>query len=530
MDIDEGFVADEGGNVGAPEAPKNMSETDPGLNADQNALRTEILGAVESNKQQLFFVQGEPGCGKTYAVTRIHSAVSVLCGNNGLRCLAPTGVACNFLPGTLTIHSGLQINPKDKKQFASGGHTKPRFLARYDTTRVFVVDEISMATPALFAQMNQRLKELASGVQQQKPFANEKFGGYTVVVMGDFDQIPPVGSKSLLADAMESNPSPGGMLFRSFRSFRWKQQMRAQDPAQMARVEQLKKGVVTKELLNGIKRMTSEDACGDFMRATFLTATNSDRYAINDVLAVVFGLLHGVPVIKWRHALTGSMAPVSDSPLFADLLYSAPELSTTFVAGAPGMCFLNFCPACGLANGSPCTLHSLVGVSAADTRKISVAQPGEVIWLERPPEYVLVHLPVLDALEHLPFILVDGKRMVPLDSKPDDLTLHKKTITFHWHHVGLAFASTIHKCQGQTLDKAVLVLDKAPDQKSPLSFEQLNVAITRVRRADDLRVLPPHPTSDQEFSHLLKLKPLGTVEKWFKGPFDKDGRRKFRAV
>lgn len=48
----------------------------------------------------------------------------------------------------------------------------------------------------------------------------------------------------------------------------------------------------------------------------------------------------------------------------------------------------------------------------------------------------------------------------------------------------LAFAVTYHKVQGQTLDRIVL------DLNGKVSVPELYVAISRVRKSDDIRILP----------------------------------------
>jgi hypothetical protein len=84
-------------------------------------------------------------------------------GPNSLRCLSPTGVAAeNLLPGTLTIHRGLCIDPNYKNLEPLKGERLDTFCARYAGTFVFVIDEISMVGAVVFAKISLRLRQLAS--------------------------------------------------------------------------------------------------------------------------------------------------------------------------------------------------------------------------------------------------------------------------------------------------------------------------------------------------------------------------------
>ena len=56
---------------------------------------------------------------------------------------------------------------------------------------MLVIDEVSMLSPLRLYQIDQRLR-------QAKPKkANKLFGGVSIVLMGDFAQLPPVCDKAL---------------------------------------------------------------------------------------------------------------------------------------------------------------------------------------------------------------------------------------------------------------------------------------------------------------------------------------------
>jgi len=99
----------------------------------------------------------------------------------------------------------------------------------------------------------------------------------------------------------------------------------------------------------------------------------------------------------------------------------------------------------------------------------------------------------------------------------------QRVIPFYGHHFTLANAMTFHKVQAKTLKKVVVCLDQQP-KKSNITQEQLLVALTRVREADDLRILPALPLNTFDAVRVVKRNPI--FNKYFGGKFE-DGFRVF---
>ena len=177
-----------------------------------------------------------------------------------------------------------------------------------------------------------------------------------------------------------------------------------------------------------------------------------------------------------------------------------------------------------MSNGSQCEFVGLAGLLQSDSAKIAAAGPGEVVNLEQRPTHVLVKVPALQTSDHIPRIVVDGQECVPLELSVGEIEVGRTKLSFSSHHVTLAFAVTMHKVQGKTLEKAIICLANHDKRWKP-SFEQLLVAITRVRHADDLRFFPSLCASDRNFYSLRDLSPNADVTKWFDGEFDPLGFR-----
>ena len=82
------------------------------------------------------------------------------------------------------------------------------------------------------------------------------------------------------------------------------------------------------------------------------------------------------------------------------------------------------------------------------------------------------------------------------------------------HAVELAFALTFHKVQGKTVQRVILDLNLRPFNPH-LSFTALLVAISRVRKSSDFRLLRAQP--GQTFDHLLRLVPDKDLSLWLSG-------------
>ena len=510
-------------SAGIPACLPETLQLGSNLNTQQKHLINEVYHTMKLGRQRLLFVQGEAGTGKTFCIKELHAQLAKYFGANWLRCFAPTGVSAgNLLPGTLTIHKGLAINPKVKKVDQLSAQKQPLLQARYTGTRCFVIDEISMVSPALLLQISQRLKELAKLFGYSNN--DDDFGGYTIIAMGDFRQIPPVRSKSLLEEGMYPTKDPassealGGAVWRKFEHLMFIEQMRAREQLQQRRIDILRQGKISEELLNSVQFLSETDMTSkEWEDATFLVGTNEERHALNETLGMHFARTHGVPFVKWHNVITGSIVNAAPQGLLDSILDFVPELTGSFVQGAPAMILNNFSPACGLANGSTGRMVGLGGVKIDDEEKMKSAEPGSVVWLSSPPTHILVHVKAMDC-SSVPRIRVSGKEAIPIKLCPDDNELPKvfsqaksRTVSFMWHYVALGFCYTFHKCQGKTLDKVIVCLDTPR-----ITFEQVLVALTRVRNGGDLRILKPLCFSTEEcWKKLSSLKPNSSFDKWF---------------
>ena len=143
------------------------------------------------------YLTGPAGSGKTFV---LNEYIEYLKDRGiGVAVTASTGIAATHLKGT-TIHSWSGIGIKDdlSPQEIDSMVQKENLYKKYQKANVLIIDEISMLKPRMFDALNRLAKAMNE--------SEEPFGGMQVVLSGDFFQLPPVvryGEESRYIDASE---------------------------------------------------------------------------------------------------------------------------------------------------------------------------------------------------------------------------------------------------------------------------------------------------------------------------------------
>ncbi|MHA3048924.1 AAA family ATPase [Acinetobacter sp. ANC 4639] len=132
------------------------------------------------------FLTGSAGAGKTYTLNQYIQYLKIR--KVPVAITASTGIAATHMNG-MTIHTWAGIGIKDTLNDDDLKRMKERkYLKEHlENTQVLIIDEISMLHAKQLNLVNQVLKYFKE--------SDEAFGGIQVVVAGDFFQLPPV-SKS----------------------------------------------------------------------------------------------------------------------------------------------------------------------------------------------------------------------------------------------------------------------------------------------------------------------------------------------
>ena len=142
------------------------------------------LNILKSGKN--VFITGSAGTGKTYLLNEYKKYLRERRVNPTI--VAPTGIAASHLGGH-TIHSffGLGLRDNIDERYVDFLLEKKYLRIRFDKLKLLIIDEVSMVSPELFSSMDLVLRSF-KGV-------DTPFGGIQVVISGDFFQLPPISKE-----------------------------------------------------------------------------------------------------------------------------------------------------------------------------------------------------------------------------------------------------------------------------------------------------------------------------------------------
>jgi len=366
------------------------------------------------------FLTGPAGTGKTFVLKEF---INLSRGSGKhVAVTATTGIAATHLGGS-TIHSWSGIGVHDFLAHGFFEHLSKSRREIIERTDVLIIDEISMMHDYRFDMID----EIARVVRK----VDEPFGGIQVIISGDFFQLPPVNRGNV----------EGGNQF-AMMSNAWQQldpvvcyledQFRQDDDKLLDILVALREGDVRRHHAENLMNRIGVEPQNP---VTELHTTNLDVDAINDVM---LSELSGDEII-YNRVETGSknyVDTLSKSVLAPDTLRLKHGAFVMAVKNSPDKKF---------ANGS---LGVVVGFAPHTDYPIVKFQNGNEITM----------LP--DTWE-----LRDGDR---------------KRASITQIPIRLAWAITVHKSQGMTLDAARIDLRKA-------FVEGMGyVALSRVKNLDNL--------------------------------------------
>ena len=151
-------------------------------------------------------------------------------------------------------------------------------------------------------------------------------------------------------------------------------------------------------------------------------------------------------------------------------------------------------------------------------RALNTTPPGKDVRLNYPPLYIIASVPDADPTNFTGCTMANGRVVVPIPRKRNQESLpikgfpKSRRLQFKAHGCELRFAFTVHKVQGHTCNKIILQLNKRPFIPK-ITFCSLLVALSRVSRSEDIRLMPLHP-GGSDFSYLSKLEPPEELTEW----------------
>lgn len=370
------------------------------------------------------FLTGSPGSGKTHTVNAYISWLR----ERGIEpaITASTGIAATHVGG-MTIHawSGIGIRERLTGSDLEAIVSKEHVVRRITKTGVLIIDEISMLSAEVLSMVDQVLREARR--------SERAFGGLQVVFVGDFFQLPPISKGGASAFAFssvswkEANPLPLYLL-----------EQHRQDDMSLARVlKNIRDGATdVSDISTILTRETEADGVPEEIPRLYTHNADVDRLNAEKLASIK------------KPAKAFVMESSGAPPLIEALKRGCLSPERLELKEGAVVMFTRNNPQGGYSNG---TLGTVTGFSRGTGLPIVETRDGRTIYVEK-GEW---------AIEE------GGKVRAKVAQVP----------------LRLAWAITIHKSQGQSLDAAAIDLSRA------FEYGQGYVALSRLRTLDGLHLL-----------------------------------------
>ncbi len=385
-----------------------------------------VINSFESGKN--IFVTGGAGTGKSYLLNFLKRNYPV----SRLEITASTGVAAINVGGS-TIHSwsgiGLANMPIEKIIENIFSLKASRTRKRIRQARALAIDEISMISAEVFEILDRVFRSVREN--------DLPMGGIQIVAFGDFLQLPPINRDSQIYNFCFNSKAWRNL---NFEAFVLKESFRQSDEEFVRVLNNLRFGKITKEDRQILESRVKAEDKNQALRPTVLTTHNFKVEKINN------GELNKIPHPEVIHQATYSGNPEKIEYLKKNCLA---QDQLRLKVGAQVMMIKNTYQKEGIINGSLGVIKDFsprksFPIVEFANKKILTIGPEE--WLLEKFNETTKETIIEAEMQQIPLIM--------------------------------AWAITIHKSQGLTLDKI------SCDLSESFSPGQVYVALSRARNLE----------------------------------------------
>jgi ATP-dependent DNA helicase PIF1 len=387
-------------------------------------------------QKQNVFITAPAGYGKSYVIHRVVQWAKE--SNIPFGVTAMTGAAALLINGR-TLHSflGIGIGKGTAEELAS--QSKKYIQRKLRKLSLLIVDEISMLDHQLFDKISLYLSILRK--QETVPF-----GGVQLVFSGDMFQLPPVKGDYCFTSKIWSQCQ--------FQVISLTKNMRQQhDPTFQKILDSVRYGKCTKEALTHLQSLKTTEFSNGIM-PTRLYSLNTDVDCINK--AELQDLINTTQPVLMSYP-THYSSTIPQAKLIAKTM-NIPE-TIQLCKDAQVVLTRNVNVENGLVNGS----RGIV-LKVEDTSALIQFQNGVI--------YAVAYY-----------------------NHEED-----KNILFSYLPLKLAYALSIHKCQGMTLDAIEIDLGD-----SIFCYGQAYTALSRAKNLESVRVIDVHPRSFRTHPNVIEF-------------------------
>lgn len=168
----------------------------PNMNLQQKHVYDTIMHAVNSATAGIYFIDAPAGTGKTYLISLILAAIRS--NSDVALAIASSGIAATLLEGGRTAHSALKLPLNIQlTETPTCNISRSSAMAKVlQKCKIIIWDECTMAHKKSWEALDRTLRDLRSN---QQPF-----GGALMLLAGDFRQTLPVIQRATPADELNA--------------------------------------------------------------------------------------------------------------------------------------------------------------------------------------------------------------------------------------------------------------------------------------------------------------------------------------
>lgn len=436
----------------------------------------QILSAV--SKGNSVFIMGSAGTGKTILVQHIIKLLRKCHKPSQVFVTASTGVAACAISGQ-TLHSfaGIGYPMADRCTLLDRVLMDKNTCKRWNKVEALVIDEISMVEAELFDSLEYIAREVRG--------KNKMWGGIQLIVSGDFFQLQPI------IDLRKSS----GKEF-AFEAKCWKESFDLQ--VELTKVFRQSDSQFIK-LLQGVRRGECDPEDLKVLEQSCLV-TEPDSSAVQlfplkeDVKRVNDMRMESLSeeVFKYMAVDRG------EDPWKRQLQQGIAPNELLICRGARVMLIKNLSTSTGLVNGATGTVKGFCQPKHMDVTLTGICND--------------VLLPIVE-FDSGPRMVIEPETWAVMEGST--VVAERKQIP-----LVLAWASSIHKCQGMTLDKLYTDLSRA------FGYGMVYVALSRVRSLEGLQLSGFCPSKIKAHPKVLQFYKSSASEQNMEG--NDDGADKIR--
>lgn len=402
--------------------------------------QTTALNILKSGHN--VFITGSAGTGKTYLLNQYINYLKQRKIYPSI--VASTGIAASHLNGQ-TLHSFFALGIRDSvdEYFIDSLMDKKYLRERFSKLDILIIDEVSMIAPEIFSSMDEILKAFKA--------SRLPFGGVQVIISGDFFQLPPISREPKEKRFAWQSPSWKDL---DLKTCYLNEKYRQDDDVLIRILDEIRSGAVSDFTHNVFRERYHKDL-GTDITPTKLYTHNIDIDKIN---AQELEKLPG-EAKNFAYSSKGNKSNIEK------IFKSSLVLENLLLKKDAVVIFIKNNPEQGYLNG---TTGVVTGFTNSDSMPIVQTSTGRTITLERDDW----------SIENSSGTVTATVTQVPLR---------------------LAWAMTIHKSQGMTLDAAEIDLSKA------FEVGQGYVALSRLKNIEGLKLLGINDIALQVDPLILKI-------------------------